>query len=132
MVDSDPLSTFGRVAELLNQYGLAYLHLIEPRIRGDDDKVGSEYAEPAAAMHLRKIFKGPIVAAGGFTRDSAEAIVRRGDADAVAFGRWFSSNPDLPERFLRNAPLSPYVRSAFWGGDERGYTDFPTLERASA
>jgi N-ethylmaleimide reductase len=132
MFDSDPLSTFGRVAELLNQYGLAYLHLIEPRIKGDDDKVGSEDAEPVAAVHLRKIFTGPIVAAGGFTRDSAEAIVQRGDADAVAFGRWFSSNPDLPERFLRNAPLTPYVRDAFWGGDERSYTDFPILERATA
>jgi N-ethylmaleimide reductase len=132
MVDSDPMSTFGRVAELLNQYGLAYLHLIEPRIKGDTDKVGFENAEPVAARDLRKIFKGPIVAAGGFVRDSAEAIVRRGDADAVAFGRWFSSNPDLPDRLRHNLPLTPYVRDAFWGGTERHYTDFTALEPVPA
>jgi N-ethylmaleimide reductase len=132
MVDSDPEGTFGRVAELLNPYGLSYLHLIEPRIKGDDDKVGSEDAEPVAAAQLRKIFKGPIMAAGGFVRDNAEAILQRGDADAVAYGRWFSSNPDLPERLRRNAPLTPYVRDAFWGGDERHYNDFPVLEEAMA
>jgi N-ethylmaleimide reductase len=128
MADSDPMATFGRVAELLNQYGLAYLHLIEPRIKGDDDKVGFENAEPIAARHLRKIFKGPIVAAGGFVRDSAEAIVQHGDADAVGFGRWFSSNPDLPYRLRHNLPLTPYVRDAFWGGTEEHYTDFAALE----
>ncbi|MEA3104232.1 MAG: N-ethylmaleimide reductase, partial [Caballeronia mineralivorans] len=64
-------------------------------------------------------------------RDSAEEIVQSGDADAVAFGRWFSSNPDLPERLRRNAPLTPYVRDAVWGGDERNYTDFPILEDTS-
>ncbi|MDB5584254.1 MAG: alkene reductase [Bradyrhizobium sp.] len=132
MADSNPEATFGRVAELLNPFGLAYLHLIEPRIKGDDTKVGAEEADPVAAAQLRKIFKGPIIAAGGFVRDSAEAILQRGDADAVAFGRWFSSNPDLPERFRRNLPLTPYVRDAFWGGDERYYTDFPAFEKIAA
>ena len=132
MVDSDPEATFGRAAELLNPFGLAYLHLIEPRIKGDDAKVGSEAAEPVAAAQLRKIFNGPIIAAGGFVGASAEAILQRGDADAVAFGRWFSSNPDLPERLRRNAPLTPYVREAFWGGDEQHYTDFPALELTAA
>jgi N-ethylmaleimide reductase len=128
MIDSDAEATFGRVAELLNPFGLAYLHLIEPRIKGDDTKVGSDNEDPVAAAQLRKIFKGPIIAAGGFVRDSAEAILQRGDADAVAFGRWFSSNPDLPYRLKHNLPLTPYVRDAFWGGTEKAYTDFPTLE----
>ena len=128
MFDSDLEGTFSRVAELLNPLGLSYLHLIEPRIKGDDTKAGSEDADAVAAAQLRKIYKGPIIAAGGFVRDSAEEIVQRGDADAVAFGRWFSSNPDLPERLRRNAPLTPYVRDAFWGGDERYYTDFPFLD----
>jgi N-ethylmaleimide reductase len=132
MTDSDPEGTFSRVAELLNPLGLAYLHLIEPRIKGDDAKAGFENTEPVAAAKLRRIFKGPIIAAGGFVGPSAEAIIQRGDADAVAFGRWFSSNPDLPERIRRNAPLNPYVRDAFWGGDERHYTDFPVLEEATA
>jgi N-ethylmaleimide reductase len=120
-------ATFGRVAELLNRFGLAYLHLIEPRIKGDDAKAGSEDQEPVAAAQLRKVFKGPIIAAGGFVRDGAEAILQRGDADAVAFGRWFSSNPDLPYRLRHNLPLTRYVRDAFWGGTEKHYTDFPTL-----
>ncbi len=122
--DSDPDATFGRVAELLNGYGLAYLHLIEPRIKGDDDKVGQKGRAPTAAATLRSHFSGPIIAAGGFDGDGAEAILQRGDADLVAFGRWFTSNPDLPERLRRKLPLTPYDRSAFWGGTEKGYTDF--------
>lgn len=128
MVDSDPEATFGRVAELLNPFGLAYLHLIEPRIKGDDAKVGFENQEPVAAAQLRKIFKGPIIAAGGFVRASAEEILQRDDADAVAFGRWFSSNPDLPYRLKHNLALTPYVREAFWGGGEENYSDFPVFE----
>lgn len=62
----------------------------------------------------------------------AEAILQRGEADAVGFGRWFSSNPDLPERFRRNAPLTPYERDAFWGGDEHLYIDFPALAATPA
>ena len=132
MFDSDPEATFGKVAELLNPYGLAYLHLIEPRIRGVESKPGFEEAEPVAAAQLRRIFKCPIIVAGGFDRDSADAILERGDADAVAFGRWFSSNPDLPERFRRGAPLTAYERDAFWGGDERHYIDFPALDAVQA
>jgi N-ethylmaleimide reductase len=122
--DSDPEATFGRVAELLDPYGLAYLHLIEPRIKGDDQKAGMEDHAPVAAASLRSRFKGPIIAAGGFDGDGAEAIVRKGDADLVAFGRWFTSNPDLPERLRRRLPLTPYDRSTFWGGTDKGYTDF--------
>ncbi len=125
MVDSDPLVTFSRVGELLDQFGLAYLHVIEPRIKGDDAKVGHEDMEPVAAAHLRKVFDGPIMAAGGFNGDSAEAILQKGDADLVAIGRPFTSNPDLPERIRLKLPLTPYDRSAFWGGTEQGYIDFP-------
>ncbi len=73
-----------------------------------------------------------IIAAGGFTRESAEAAISRGEADAVAFGRLFIANPDLPERFRRNAPLNRYDRSTFYGGTERGYTDYPALDEARA
>ncbi len=120
--DSNPETTFGRFAEWLNQYGLAYLHVIEPRVRGVETI--HEGQAPIASAFLRMVFAGPIIAAGGFDRAGAEAILRRGDADAVAFGRYFSSNPDLPERFRQNLSLTPYVRDAFWGGNERHYTDF--------
>ncbi len=114
--------TFGRFAERLSQYGLAYLHIIEPRVSGV--KTIHEGQAPIASAFLRQVFTGPITAAGGFDRAGAEAILRRGDADAVAFGRHFRSNPDLPERFRQDLPLTPYVRDVFWGGDERRYTDF--------
>ena len=60
------------------------------------------------------------------------ATVEAGDADMIAFGRHFSSNPDLPYRLKHNLPLTPYVRGAFWGGTEKNYSDFPSLETATA
>jgi len=120
--DSDPQATFGYFAEQLNLRPLAYLHVIEPRVKGVETLAPAQ--EPVAAAFLRPIYKGSIIAAGGFDRDGAEAILRRGDADLVAFGRFFTSNPDLPERFRRGLPLNPYHREAFWGGDERWYNDF--------
>ena len=121
--DSDPQFTFGYFAQRLNTYGLAYLHVIEPRVNGTETIL--EGQSPVASTFLRKVFKGPILAAGGFDREGAEEILRRGDANLVAFGRWFSSNPDLPERLRRDLPLTQYNRDAFWGGDERGYIDHP-------
>ncbi len=121
--DSDPEATFSHVAKLLDGYGLAYLHVIEPRIKGDSTL--HEAHEPVAAVYLRPHFSGPIIAAGGFDRAGAQAIVESGTADLVAFGRLFTSNPDLPDRLRRDVPLAPYRREAFWGGDEHGYTDFP-------
>ncbi|QDE39762.1 alkene reductase [Luteibacter pinisoli] len=120
--DSNPEALFRHFAERLNAYGLAYLHVIEPRVSGVETI--DEHTAPVASEFLRGVFKGPIIAAGGFKRESAEAILRKGDADLVAFGRYFTSNPDLPERFLHNHPLTPYVRDAFWGGSELHYTDF--------
>jgi N-ethylmaleimide reductase len=121
MHDSNPTATFGYVAERMNRYGLAYLHIVEPRIKGIE--LIREEA-PIAAKHIRTKFKGPIIAAGGFTKESAEAIVEAGDADLVAFGRHFISNPDLPRRFRIGAPLTPYDRESFYGGGAEGYTDY--------
>ncbi len=74
---------------------------------------------------MRERFKGNILAAGGFRPDSAEALVERGDADLVAFGRLFISNPDLPERIRLGLPLNAYDRATFYRHDSRGYTDYP-------
>jgi N-ethylmaleimide reductase len=120
--DSDPQATFGQFAERLNAYGLAYLHIIEPRVMGVETLDAEK--GPVASNALRKIFTGPIIAAGGFTRDGANTAIAAADADLVAFRRYFTSNPDLPERFRLDLPLTPYVREAFWGGDERHYIDF--------
>src|SRR5258707_8802223 len=118
MSDSDPNALFGHAVAELNRFGLAYLHLIEPRI--DGSKMRADGLPPVAAHQLRSVFNGPIIAAGGFERDSAEEIVDSGDADLVAFGRHFAANPDLVERLTRNLPLNPHDRDTFYGGDERG------------
>ena len=128
--DSDPRATFGWLAERLSDHGLAYLHVIDPRIKGDTTL--HEGRDAVAAAFMRQHYSGTIIAAGGFDRAQAIDIVERGDADFVAFARWFSSNPDLPERLRHDWPLTPYNRDAFWGGDEHGYTDFSSYQPAAS
>jgi N-ethylmaleimide reductase len=123
MSDSNPDAIFGYVGEQLNRFGLAYLHIIEPRVKGN--VVIKEGAGPVAAEQMRKIFKSKIIAAGGFEPDTAEAVLEKGDADLVAFGRHFISNPDLPKRIKLGLPLNTYDRTTFYGGDAHGYTDYP-------
>jgi N-ethylmaleimide reductase len=127
MSDSNPEALFDHVARELNRFGLAYLHVIEPRVKGN--VVIGKGQSPVAAARLRKIFKGKIVAAGGFEPDTAEAIVEQGDADLVAFGRHFLANPDLPERIRLGLPLNDYDRKTFYTFDSRGYTDYPFYEK---
>ena len=126
MGDSDPRVLFRHVAERLNDFGLAYLHLIEPRVKGGETI--AEAQAPVAAQELSKIFRGPVIAAGGFNSDTAEASVANGDASLVAFGRHFIANPDLPKRIELGLPLNPYDRSTFYGYTGRGYTDYPFYE----
>ncbi|MET3723562.1 alkene reductase [Sphingomonas trueperi] len=129
MFDSDPQATFGYVARKLDALSIAYLHVVEPRIKGTE--LIAE-AEPVAVRHLRPLFRGTLIAAGGFDGASAEALLAAGDADAVAFGRAFIANPDLPERLRLGLPLNAYDRATFYGGDARGYTDYPFHDRAAA
>jgi N-ethylmaleimide reductase len=123
MGDSDPRALFDHLVGRLNRFGLAYLHVIEPRVKGN--VVIHEDQAPIAAAHLRTIFNGTIVAAGGFEPDSAEAVIEKGDADLVAFGRYFVSNPDLPRRIRDGLPLAPYDRDTFYTFDAKGYVDYP-------
>jgi len=123
MSDSNPGPLFDYLAGQLNRFGLAYLHIIEPRVKGN--VLIAERQAPIAAERLRKIFKGKIIAAGGFEPDSAEAVIEKGDADLVAFGRHFVANPDLPARIRLGLPLNPYDRKTFYTFDSHGYTDYP-------
>jgi N-ethylmaleimide reductase len=127
MSDSDPEALYDYVAKELDQFGLAYLHIIEPRVRGNVVVAEGQYA--IAAARLRKIFKGKIIAAGGFEPDTAEEVVERGDADLVAFGRHFVANPDLSKRIRLGLPLNAYDRNTFYTFDARGYTDYPFYEQ---
>jgi N-ethylmaleimide reductase len=126
--DTDPYSLFSYVVEHLNQFRLAYLHLIEPRIAGSELIDSSR--GPEATEWLRPIFKGKLIAAGGFEPDTAESAVASGTLDAVAFGRYFVSNPDLPCRIKDHLPLAKYDRGTFYTFDALGYTDYPALEGA--
>lgn len=130
MSDSDPDHTFGYVAEKLRKTGIAYLHIIEPRI--DGNIAVKDGLPPVAAARMKNIFKGTIIAAGGFEADTAAEIIGSGDADLVAFGRHFISNPDLPRRIRLGLPLNPYDRETFYGGDARGYTDYPFYSEKGA
>jgi N-ethylmaleimide reductase len=126
MSDSNPDALFTYVTEQLNRFGLAYLHVVEPRVKGNIVLV--EGQEPVASERLRRIFHSKIIAAGGFEPGTAEAIVDKGDADAVAFGRHFLSNPDLPERIKLGLALNPYDRDTFYTFDAKGYTDYPFMK----
>jgi N-ethylmaleimide reductase len=127
MSDSNPDVTFGYAADELRKLGIAYLHLIEPRI--DGNVAIKDGLPPVAAAQMKKIFKGTVMAAGGFEADTAEEIIEKGDADLVAFGRHFISNPDLPKRIREGLPLNPYDRDTFYGGNARGYTDYPFYQK---
>lgn len=122
MGDSNAESLFSFVAEELNQFDLAYLHVIEPRIKGNT--LIHEALGPIGSERLRKVFKGKLIAAGGFEPTTAEEAVRADIADAVAFGRYFVSNPDLSYRIRHNLPLTPYERDTFYTFDARGYVDY--------
>ncbi len=73
---------------------------------------------------FRPIWRGVLITAGGFTGETADAAISAGHADAIAFGRIFISNPDLPRRLQNGYPLTPYNRATFYGGDAAGYTDY--------
>jgi len=125
--DSDPIALFTAVINKLNGYKLAYVHMIEPRSTssGGNDQVYED--APITSELFRAIYQGKFITAGGYDQAMGEQVLEEGLADAVAYGRLYISNPDLVERFQKNAPLSPYNRATFYGGEELGYTDYPTL-----
>jgi N-ethylmaleimide reductase len=127
MRDSNPIKLFSYVIESLSTRNIGYLHLIEPRssLAGGED--GTVNDAPDARAIFRQAFKGVLISAGGYTGEEAIKAVQGGLVDAVAFGRLFISNPDLPKRLQLNSELNSYDRQTFYGGAEKGYTDYPAL-----
>jgi N-ethylmaleimide reductase len=123
--EPDPMPLYSHVVQSLNPLGLAYLHFIEPRSSGAGRAEVNHQNVPSAMVLFRPIWKGVLITAGGFTGETANAAIEAGHADAIAFGRIFISNPDLPRRLQRGFPLTPYDRKTFYGGDVAGYTDYP-------
>jgi N-ethylmaleimide reductase len=125
MHDSDPVALFTAVAKKLSDYSLAYLHVVEPRIRGKALLEGDSLESGLlAAEMIRPAYRGNLVANGGFTPESAADFINEGHADAVSFGKLFISNPDLPRRIREGASLSTFDRETFYTFDEIGYTDY--------
>ena len=119
MGDSDPAALFGHVARELGNRKLAFI-------------VAREHvAADSLGPQLKKDFGGVYIANEGFTQETAQAALDAGWADAVAFGKQFIANPDLPERFRTGAALNPPDFATFYGRTGQGYVDYPALEAVS-
>lgn len=127
MSDGNPEETFGHVAEKLNDYNLAYLHVINPAAAQVEQGLPPAPRALRMVELIRSTYRGKLMLCGGFDRDSAQAWLEMGRADVIAFGRKFLANPDLPERFRRRAPLNKDDPSTYYGGGAKGYTDYPSL-----
>lgn len=112
--DAEELYTY--VLKKLNGRGLAYVHV-------------GDFTGEGWHAKLRPVYEGVYFAGAGLTKESGEELLARGHADAAVFGTKFISNPDLPERFRRSAPLNEPDQATFYTPGERGYTDYPALER---
>jgi 2,4-dienoyl-CoA reductase-like NADH-dependent reductase (Old Yellow Enzyme family) len=115
MGDTDPKATFGYVARELGKRGIAFICARE--------YIGEDRLGPL----LKQEFGGVYIANEKLTKDSAEQLVANGEADAVAFGKLFISNPDLPERLRIDAPLNEPQPATFYNPTAEGYTDYPAL-----
>ncbi|MCK1715966.1 MULTISPECIES: alkene reductase [unclassified Bradyrhizobium] len=125
--DADPIGLYSHILSRLAPLNIAYVHMIEAR-----DTDAGEAGAPLAINDLRRFWSGTLILAGGFIGPSADAAIRAGQGDAVAFGRHFIANPDLPRRLQLGAALNPYNRATFAGGGAAGYTDYPVLQSAEA
>jgi 2,4-dienoyl-CoA reductase-like NADH-dependent reductase (Old Yellow Enzyme family) len=128
IIDSNPEALFAYVAQQLNPFGLAFLHLREGRTTGSFRPCEQAPVAPVIRAH----YKGVLILNGDYTPQEAEETVAAGKADAIAFGRAFIANPDLPARIRLGAPLAQGDPATFYMGQEEGYIDYPALENARA
>ncbi len=112
----------------LNDYKLAYVHIVEPHSALPDNSFYLD--EPT--RYFRRIYNGTLVTNREYNRDSGNQIIIDGVADAVSYGRLFIANPDLPKRFRLSAPLNTPERATFYTGGAKGYTDYPILDESIA
>ncbi|TPG41286.1 alkene reductase [Sphingomonas koreensis] len=126
--DSDPESVFVPAAKALDEIGIAFLELREPGPEGTFGRTDQPKVSPA----VRDVFSRPLVLNQDFVGDNAQAALDSGVADAIAFGRTFLANPDLPERLRTGAALNAPDMATFYSRGAEGYTDYPTLERVDA
>lgn len=121
MQDSNPQALFNYVADQLNQFNLAYLHAVEGGIHGGGEFASFDFEQ------MRKLFKGAYMANLAYDKARGNAAIASGHADVIAYGVPFIANPDLVERYKTDASLNEADSETFYGGTEKGYTDYPTL-----
>lgn len=126
--EDEPLPLYTHLIERLAHLNLAYLHLIEPRASGAGQAEVDHQNVPFASELFRPHWPNVLIAAGNYRPYTAAAAIAAGRADAVAFGRLFIANPDLPERARLGVDLNTYNRATFYGGGAEGYLDYPALE----
>jgi N-ethylmaleimide reductase len=126
ITDSDPKALFGSLALKLGNLGLAYLHVVEGAIGSDAPLPEFDFAA------LKAAYDGTYMANGGYTLERGNQAIADNLAELVSFGVPFISNPDLPRRFAQGADLNSADEATFYGGDEHGYTDYPSLREAKA
>lgn len=119
MTESDPQGLYNYFVDKLNTFNLAYLHVVEGF--GEDNGQNFDYGQ------IRKIFQNAYIANGGYNGSTADENIANNQSDFVAFGVPFISNPDLPERLKQGAELNQADPDTFYGGDAKGYTDYPSL-----
>ncbi|MDP2068205.1 MAG: alkene reductase [Lutibacter sp.] len=123
-VDEETIPTFEYIIKKLNDYQLAYVHLSEPFT----DVSIVPFAVKEIAKHFRPLYHGTLMINGGFTQKTGNDVIERGEADLVAFGKPFISNPDLVERFENNIALTDWNQNAFYTPGEKGYLDYEPVK----
>jgi N-ethylmaleimide reductase len=123
MSDTDPRQTYSRFVEEMNNFELGYIHMVEP-VGG---RMGATAPDAKLAPVIHDIFEGTLILNGGYDARSGNEAIEKGDADMISFGVPFLANPDLPERFRKNAPLNQADVATFYAGEEKGYIDYPKL-----
>lgn len=118
-IDDNPENTYLEAAKLLNGIGVAYIHIAEADW-GDATGVPDGWKGK-----LRAAFDGAIIYAGYYDKEKAEAAIAAGEADLIGFGRATIANPDLPRRLQEGLALNEADPATFFGGTEKGYTDYP-------
>ncbi|RIV30770.1 alkene reductase [Flagellimonas lutimaris] len=120
-MDKDTIPTFEYIIKKLNNYNLAYIHLSEPFTDVSD----IPYAVTEIAKHFRPLYNGTLMINGGFDQDSGNEVIASGNADLVAYGKPYISNPDLVERFEHGIELAEWDKDTFYTPGKEGYTDYP-------
>ena len=124
MADEDPVSTYAAFARRLNDAGITFIEVVEDSFQGNLAQGRPEEVIDAIRANFHQTYIGN----GAYTAEEARRRLGEGRCDLVSFGRPFISNPDLPDRFRQGTALNEWDESTFYGGDAKGYTDYPTQQ----